>query len=574
MSKPNCGKIFSTKLFRATAFVGATLAGVLGFAAPSAMAAEKSALFILDASGSMWGRIGSNLTKIEAARTVMGNLVRQVPGDVQIGLIAYGHRRKGDCADIEMVQPLAKGAGAAIAAKVARLIPRGKTPISDSLIAGAGALAGRQGSQSLILVSDGIETCNKNACEVVAALAKAEVDLKIHVVGLDVDAKTRRQLECIAREGRGTYFNADNVDELTKALNTVTKAVVMDAPVVAPVVAAVAEQPKAAPPVAAQPQVKSAEVKIRRIKIKGPGTIKIAPAPWVKTPPYFWKIIDPETGKELAKTRKNQLRVKPGTYQLSWRHVEHGASEVDLPVVVSVGAGETVEAKIDTGLRLVPPAGMKRPYYWVLRDADKQKIAQFSVWDAVPVPSGRYSLALRQTEHGNGAVDMGEIDVTPGKLNEIVLDQGIDLGWPESWLPDAKNKVYRFRTISQSGFVAIHSYRGLVVMAPGKYKISVRLKEHGWSEVPWGEIVVPEKGFVSPNINSGITFISNEEKPRQTIFATNLDTKDEAKLTNRWGPFALPPGRYRFDLKPNRGDRLTIIDELDINAGEMIEAEM
>ena len=377
-------------------------------------------------------------------------------------------------------------------------------------------------------------------------------------------------MQCIAEKGRGTYFNADNVDELTVALNTVTEAVVKDEPVVAPVVApVVVEQPKTE-----QPVVKSAEVKIKRIKIKGPGTIKIAAAPWVKMQPYFWKIIDPETGKEIAKTNKSQLRVKPGTYQLSWRHVEHGASEVNLPVVVSVGAGETVEAKIDTGLRLVPPAGMKRPYSWVLADADKQKVAEFSVWDAVPVPSGRYRLLLRQTEHGHDAVDMGEIDVAQGKLNEVVLDQGIDLGWPESWLPDSKNKVYRFRTISESGFVAVHSYRGLVVMAPGKYKISVRLKEHGWSEVPWGEIVVPEKGFVTPNINSGITFISDEEKPKQTIYATNLDTEDEAELSNRWGPFALPPGRYRFDLKPNRGDRLTIIDELEIGAGEMIEAEM
>ena len=55
-------------------------------------------LFILDASGSMWGQIDGK-PKITIAKEVMGKLVPELPRNARIGLIAYGHRRKSDCND-------------------------------------------------------------------------------------------------------------------------------------------------------------------------------------------------------------------------------------------------------------------------------------------------------------------------------------------------------------------------------------------------------------------------------------------------------------------------------------------
>ena len=58
-------------------------------------------LFILDASGSMWGKVEGK-EKIVVAREVMANLINELPEGTQVGLEAYGHRAKGDCNDIEM----------------------------------------------------------------------------------------------------------------------------------------------------------------------------------------------------------------------------------------------------------------------------------------------------------------------------------------------------------------------------------------------------------------------------------------------------------------------------------------
>ncbi len=527
--------------------------------------AGNSALFILDVSGSMWGRIEGDMTKIEAARTVMGKLLSEVPDKVSTGFIAYGHRRKGDCGDIELIEKPHQGAGPKIATSLNRLNPRGKTPISDSLMTGAKALQNLNGDKTLVLVSDGIETCKGDPCAVADSLREANADLKIHVVGYAVGKDARHQLQCVAKKGGGRYFTADNVSGLKTALSTVTTAIVKQKPVPAP---PVVEAPKVE-----QPVVES-KVNTTRIKIKGPGTIKVVPAPWVKMPPYFWKVTDPETGKEVGSTKKELFRVKAGTYQITWRHVEHGARAVELPEIVTVESGKVVEARIDTGLRITPPQGTKRPYFWRLLDSEKKRVAEYSVWDPVPVPGGRYRLILRQSEHGHKQADLGEIDIKPGKLNDVVLDQGLNLQWPEAWTPQRKHAVYYLDVKGKDGHVGKFSYRGPIFLSPGKYKLTFRLKEHGWSGVDWGEVEVPEKGFVDLKINSGLTFLSKEEKPKHIIFATNLETNKKASIRNHWGPFPLPPGRYRIDMKPGRSDTRTIIDEVEIKDGQMVEVEM
>ena len=70
-------------------------------------ASAPNVVFILDASGSMWGQIeGEN--KIVIARRVLRELVGELPGDAEVGLVAYGHRREGDCEDIETLVPLSR----------------------------------------------------------------------------------------------------------------------------------------------------------------------------------------------------------------------------------------------------------------------------------------------------------------------------------------------------------------------------------------------------------------------------------------------------------------------------------
>ena len=61
-------------------------------------------LFILDASGSMTESAGG-IAKIDAAKQALTQVVTGLAKEVNTGLVVYGHRRKGDCGDIEVIIP-------------------------------------------------------------------------------------------------------------------------------------------------------------------------------------------------------------------------------------------------------------------------------------------------------------------------------------------------------------------------------------------------------------------------------------------------------------------------------------
>ena len=181
------------------------------------------AILVLDASGSMWGQI-DGVNKIVIAREVIGQVLDTTPGELELGLMAYGHRRKGDCADIELLVEPTQDRGA-IAMAVNAISPKGKTPLSAAVTAAAQALRYTEEAATVILVSDGIETCNYDPCAVGRELEAAGVDFTAHVIGFDVaDPAARAQLQCLADETGGRFLTADNADELAVALDEVVVA--------------------------------------------------------------------------------------------------------------------------------------------------------------------------------------------------------------------------------------------------------------------------------------------------------------------------------------------------------------
>lgn len=187
-------------------------------AAESTSAGPAPLLLVLDASGSMWGQIqGEN--KIVIARRVLGDLVDGLADGSEVGVIAYGHRREGDCDDIETVVALGPLDKAALKSTVDGLNPKGKTPITKSVQAAFDALSGRSGGATVVLVSDGLETCGGDPCAAVRAAKGRGIDFRLHVVGFDVAGEDVSQLECAAQAGDGLFLSAENAAELAGALD-------------------------------------------------------------------------------------------------------------------------------------------------------------------------------------------------------------------------------------------------------------------------------------------------------------------------------------------------------------------
>ena len=193
---------------------------------PAVAAAQDrpNTILVLDGSGSMWGQI-DGVNKIVIAREVVDVLLDDFPADQNLGLTVYGHRTRGDCTDIETVVPPGPDTLGAIRAAVNGINPRGKTPMTDAVIAAAEALRYTEEKAIVILVSDGIETCNPDPCAAARALEEAGIDFTAHVVGFDVtDPDALAQMQCIAGETGGQFLEASNAEELSEALTTVAVA--------------------------------------------------------------------------------------------------------------------------------------------------------------------------------------------------------------------------------------------------------------------------------------------------------------------------------------------------------------
>ena len=285
-------------------------------AAPAA--AEKAQLaLVLDASGSMWGQIeGEN--KIVIARRVLGDVLQTVPAETGIGLVAYGHRHKGDCDDIETIVPYGSTDRAALAAKIDALDPKGKTPITATLSQVFGDLRNREDATTVVLVSDGLETCGGDPCQAVRDAKQAGIEFVMHVVGFDLgEDEDISQLECAALAGDGLYLTAANADELGRALEQAIEIT---------------------------PETPTGKLSIKTV---AEGALTDA----------MVEVIDPEKGEivtamrtyEHAETNPRVIPLPDGTYDVAVEAVGISGRPSQRLKGIEISAGKTVEKQVDFG---------------------------------------------------------------------------------------------------------------------------------------------------------------------------------------------------------------------------------
>ncbi len=178
---------------------------------------------ILDASGSMLQR-ENGVRRIEIARQVLDELVREhLSDDRQFALRVFGHKEADKCrTDLEI--PLGPLDRAAAAEKIAGVnaMNLAKTPIADSLAQVPSDLAGASGPKTIILITDGEETCDGDPAAVIAKLRDQGLDVQVSIIGFAIDdADLKNDFETWASLGGGSYFDARSADELIQSLRTV-----------------------------------------------------------------------------------------------------------------------------------------------------------------------------------------------------------------------------------------------------------------------------------------------------------------------------------------------------------------
>ena len=178
-------------------------------------------IFIYDASGSMWGQLQGK-TKMDIASNVLSSSVNNLPDEQKIGFVAYGHRKKGDCEDVEFLVDVETGTKPDVIQSLKKIKPLGKTPLAFAATQVINKLRQTKLKATIILVTDGIESCGGNICSVIKAAKSEGIDFKLHIIGFGLKDNDTQQLKCAAKAGDGNYYDTADASGLGDVLDDAT----------------------------------------------------------------------------------------------------------------------------------------------------------------------------------------------------------------------------------------------------------------------------------------------------------------------------------------------------------------
>lgn len=176
---------------------------------------------MMDASGSMTNN-WSTSNRFKISKTViaaMADSLQKNP-NVEMGLRVFGSMSPlsvHDCKDSRIETPIRPNNANNIKLKLNTLNAKGITPIAYALEQCAYDFVGSNEKcrNIVILITDGIESCDGNACEVSKRLQQKGIILQPFIIGLGLSAEAAATFDCIGR-----YDDAQDEIGFRKALKS------------------------------------------------------------------------------------------------------------------------------------------------------------------------------------------------------------------------------------------------------------------------------------------------------------------------------------------------------------------
>lgn len=184
----------------------------------------EDAMIIFDASKSMQAATGDNtgLRRIDAVRTALSRILPRVASRRPLGLITYGPGSRPACSNVSLELRPTINAAEQIQSRVDALKPDGRTPLSLAVRKAAEVLDFRNRPGTIVLLTDGEETCGGDPCALAKDLKREGARTTVHVISYHIASAIGTEgvfvSRCLADETGGTYADTNTVDEVAQAL--------------------------------------------------------------------------------------------------------------------------------------------------------------------------------------------------------------------------------------------------------------------------------------------------------------------------------------------------------------------
>jgi Ca-activated chloride channel family protein len=547
--------------------IAALLAAIVGMMAATGAPAESPAptvMLFVDSSGSMWARLDpEHRAKIDIVRDKLTSLL-EMPSSAKIGLVAVGHRRRGDCKDVEVIaRPGDERSG--MVQRLAKLNPIGPGPITAGLKAAVDAIGDTRPAQ-IVMVGDGADNCRQDPCQFASELAKTSPGITIQVIEIGVSAADRSRVACIAEATGGRYYDITDSDGLKAALDEAYK-VAIRSPDASP--AASASNSQAPPPPAGASFSASASL------ADGGPLLQV---------PIRWRIYKSGNDTVLgeSKGRGISAKVPPGSYDIE---AELGSLSARNTVTIEAGKPQSIVVPLGGGhllIRAVSAKGSSPSPSAVLTIASSDKTIAIArggtadlylspssytvnVADGLAHASQSVALAAGDDKPMDIALGTGRLEITAASADGAPISDilyAIFEDDPES--PDGRREIARSRAPHASFTLPAGTY--YVSARSGGAETQERVAV-GTGDTLQRTLSLPRASLKISAIVAGVPANAS-----QGVLYTvhRLDGGNGDRIPPRMGPeveTALPPGQYRVTASLP-ADHLSASQDVTLDAGK------
>ena len=188
---------------------------------------QSRVLILLDESSSMIQPWVGQKEKYKAAKDIVLRIMDSVyafNNDVEFSLRVFGHQhtvQENNCYDTKNEVAFTKSNRTQMELRLADIRPLGVTPIAYALRQAAenDLVDELRYAYSIILITDGGESCGGDLCEVMRKLIAAKVFFKPYIVGLEDAPELRSAYACM-----GNFLSVTKEEEMPTAVSTIVEA--------------------------------------------------------------------------------------------------------------------------------------------------------------------------------------------------------------------------------------------------------------------------------------------------------------------------------------------------------------
>ncbi|NUB24393.1 VWA domain-containing protein, partial [Azospirillum brasilense] len=177
---------------------------------------EPEVVLIVDGSKSMDERHLGPQTRMDLARRSIEHMVRGLPKPVEVALVEFT-----TCTDVRRDKFYSAPERDALVREVQRLTPTGGTPLARSLER-AGNIVSSDAEATIIVVSDGDDTCHGDPCAVARAIKERKPRVTVNVIDLS-DQSGRATVQCIAKATGGKVLSPNSGADMLQKMQQATR---------------------------------------------------------------------------------------------------------------------------------------------------------------------------------------------------------------------------------------------------------------------------------------------------------------------------------------------------------------